>query len=276
MPLRSRNLSWVIVLLSITIQNMCTLFFAHKAHKKYRFILMGNRDEFLNRPTQTAHFWEDKPSIFGGKDLQAGGTWMALSQNGRFATLTNFRDPHNLRKNAPSRGDLVVNFLEKEDAPLEYMESLRADAHLYNGYNLLTYTKGELAYFSNVEYGVKDLGKGIYAVSNHILDTPWPKVAQNKALFAEILAKNETFPIEAAFSLLKNTDTFPEEILPKTGVPPEWEQMLSALFVVSPTYSTRVSTLLLEDYEGHFYMQERAYQVENNEIIEWNRAEIQL
>ncbi len=247
---------------------MCTLFFAHKAHPKYRFILIGNRDEFLNRPTETAHFWADKPAIFGGRDLQAGGTWLALSQNGRFATLTNYRDPQNIRKDAPSRGDLGIDFLENEMTPLAYMQSLQAEAHLYNGYNLLTYEKGELAYFSNIENAPKSLEKGIYAVSNHLLDTPWPKVAENKALFSQLLAENTgVFPLEKAFSLLQNTATFPPEKLPKTGVPPEWEKLLSALFIISPTYGTRVSTVVLEDYEGNFYMEERAYKVENGQIV---------
>lgn len=251
---------------------MCTLFFAHKAHPKYRFILIGNRDEFLNRPTQTAHHWTEKPAIFGGKDMQAGGTWLALHQNGRFSTLTNYRDPQNIRKDAPSRGDLVVNFLENDTLPVDYMKSLQTTAHLYNGYNLLTYTKGELAYFSNVENEVKNLSAGIYAVSNHLLDTPWPKVAENKALFAELIQQNDDFPIDKAFSLLQNRATFPEERLPKTGVPPEWEKMLSALFIVSPNYGTRVSTIVLEDEVGNWYMEERTYHIENDEIVEINRA----
>lgn len=251
---------------------MCTLFFAHKAHPKYKFILIGNRDEFLKRPTQTAHHWTEKPAIFGGKDLQAGGTWLALHQNGRFATLTNFRDPQNIRKDAPSRGDLVVNFLENDISPVDYMKSLQVEAHLYNGYNLLTYKNGELAYFSNVENEVKNLPAGIYAVSNHLLDTPWPKVAENKALFAELIQQNDDFSIEKAFALLQNRATFPEERLPKTGVPPEWEKMLSALFIVSPNYGTRVSTIVLEDNAGNWYMEERAYNVENDVIIETNRS----
>lgn len=255
---------------------MCTLFFAHKSHPKYRFILIGNRDEFLSRPTQTAHLWEDKPYIFAGRDLQAGGTWLALSRDGRFSTLTNYRDPQNIRKDAPSRGDLVVNFLETKLSPLEYLEGLQGDAHLFNGYNLISYAKGELGYFSNVENKVKSLPEGIYALSNHILDTPWPKVEYNKGLFSEMLDTHTEIPLDEAFSILKNTDTFPEERLPKTGVPPEWEKMLSALFIISANYGTRVSTVVLEDYEGNWYIQERAYQVKEGEIVETNRAEMRF
>ncbi len=239
---------------------MCTLFLAYKTHPLYDLILIGNRDEFLDRPTEKAHLWAEYPGLFAGRDLKAGGTWMGISGNGRFATLTNYRDPNDIRPDALSRGDLVKDFLVEESTPLEYLEKIQSQSTLYNGFNLLVGTKDSLGYFSNKQNQIQLLPPGVYGLSNRFLDTPWPKVAENKILFRQLTETEGEFSKEAAFHLLTHSGTYEAERLPNTGVPPEWEKKLSALFIqIPPTYGTRLSTVILMKKNGEIEMEERTY-----------------
>lgn len=243
---------------------MCTLFFALDTHPIYDFILIGNRDEFLNRPTLGATWWDTHPNLFAGKDIQAGGTWMGVSKLGKIAALTNYRDPKNLRANAKSRGDLVKDFLVSAISPSDFIAAHEAEAHLYNDFNLVIGDRNELCYFSNKQKEISlPLQKGYYGLSNGLLDTPWPKVSENKQLFQELVENNEVFPLEQAFQLLQNTKTYPEEILPSTGIPLDLERNLSALFIKMPNYGTRVSTIILRKKTGRMYMEERSYYTDN-------------
>lgn len=239
---------------------MCTLFLAIDSHPIYDLILIGNRDEFLNRPTAAAAWWKDEPNIFAGRDLKAGGTWMGISKNGRFASLTNYRDPHNLRPDAKSRGDLVKDFLNGDISPQDYCDALQEEAHLYNDFNLLVGDRKQTSYFSNKQaHSIPPLAAGFYGLSNALLDTPWPKVANNKLLFEDLVKNNSEFPIEKGFQLLQNPQIYPDAELPQTGVPLALERSLSALFIALPTYGTRVSTIILREKTGKMYMQERSY-----------------
>lgn len=238
---------------------MCTLLFAIDSHEKYDFLLLGNRDEFLKRETQTAHWWQTQPAIFAGKDLVAGGTWMGISETGKVAALTNYRDPQTIRPDALSRGDLVKDFLESELEAADYLDRIQAKAHLYNDFNLLIGSGKEFYYFSNRSLvPIRPLPPGIYGLSNALLDTPWCKVTDSKKRFMELL-QSPDFEIEKGFELLKNPQTYPDELLPSTGVPLEMERALSALFIRLPQYGTRISTYIATDKKGDVWMEERSY-----------------
>ena len=226
---------------------MCLILFAYKVHPSYKLIVAANRDEFYNRETAHAHFWEDAPEILAGRDLEKRGTWMGISRSGRFSALTNFRDPLEATEGKRSRGELVANALTHSGDIKEYMNSLSRTREHFPGYNLLTGDQNDLYYYSNVGNRLEKLGPGIYGVSNHLLDTDWPKVRLGKELVAHCIKGNEEDDrlIENLFSVLNNSDPFPDEQLPKTGVSSEWERLLSSLFIRSHDYGTRSSTVLL-------------------------------
>ena len=164
---------------------MCLLVFALRKHPRLPLIVAGNRDEFHARPTQAAHWWPDKPGVVGGRDLQAGGTWLALHNSGRFATVTNFRDAERPSPKHRSRGHLVTGFLEGNSSPKAYLEEI--DENAYAGFNLIVGTVDEVAYLSNREQGTRDLSPGTYGLSNALLDGPWHKVESSKRGLSDLL-----------------------------------------------------------------------------------------
>ncbi|MCC3648624.1 MAG: NRDE family protein [Bacillota bacterium] len=232
---------------------MCLILFAYKVHPKYKLIVAANRDEFYERPTAPAHFWEDHPHILAGRDLRKMGTWMGVTRNGRFAALTNYRDPNELTEGKRSRGDLVADFLKGSASPADFMNRASEHRSSYPGYNLLAGNLEELFYYSNVEDRVELLQPGIYGVSNHVLDTEWPKVKKGKEGLTALLDNAEGNLTEDLFTLLQNADSAPDERLPKTGVSLEWERILSPLFIKSDGYGTRSSTVLLMSKDEIFY-----------------------
>lgn len=251
---------------------MCLILFAYKVHPEYRLIVAANRDEFYGRPTALAYYWEDHPNILAGRDLEKMGTWMGVTTSGRFAALTNYRDPKETVEGKRSRGEMVAGFLQGRDTPFEYMKKAAADANNYPGYNLLADDGENLYYYSNIENEIKKLSPGIYGVSNHLLNTEWPKVKRGKeGLAAIIKGKNEELSSDL-FKLLQNADQAPDEFLPNTGVPIEWERMLSPLFIQSEGYGTRSSTVLfMKDDKIDFI--ERVYSVDS---FSSNRFEIKI
>jgi uncharacterized protein with NRDE domain len=227
---------------------MCLVLLAWQAHPDYPLVVAANRDEFFSRRTAAADFWGDAPDVLAGRDLEAGGTWLGITRSGRFAALTNYRDPSRQRKGAPSRGELVSRFLTGGQAPRAYLHELESDADRYNGFNLVFGDLEGLWCFSNCGEGELALVPGVYGLSNHLLDTPWPKVARGKsALSAALKALPDEAPL---FGLLRDDSIAPDASLPRTGVSLEWERLLSAAFVRSPQYGTRSATVLLRDHYG--------------------------
>lgn len=224
---------------------MCLIIFAYKCHPKYKLIVAANRDEFYQRPTAGAHFWEDIPGVLAGRDLEKMGTWMGVTKGGRFVALTNYRNPQEVTKGKLSRGELVTGALTFQGELVDYMESLKNKESLYPGYNLLAGDSDELFYFSNVGHKVIKLEPGIYGVSNELLDSYWPKVNIGKKGLENIVSSKEDISVEALFALLAISDPAPDDLLPQTGVPIEMERMLSPLFIKSEGYGTRSSTVLL-------------------------------
>ncbi|WNQ14027.1 NRDE family protein [Paenibacillus aurantius] len=238
---------------------MCLILFAYRIHPEYHLILGANRDEFYNRPTALANYWDDYPNILAGRDLTKMGTWLGVTKKGRFAALTNYRNPEEEGQGKKSRGELVADFLKGHKTPEAFMSEAKQKRNSYPGYNLLTGDANELYYYSNVEDEVRRLEPGIYGVSNHLLDTSWPKVTHGKAGLANLLHRNDL--VEQLFELLRNETSFPDEILPRTGVSLEWERLLSPLFVKSDGYGTRCSTILLLTDET-LEFKERTYSID--------------
>jgi uncharacterized protein with NRDE domain len=223
---------------------MCFIVFAYRIHPSYRLIAAANRDEYYERPSSPVSFWEDATQVLAGRDLKEGGTWMGITREGKFAAITNFRNPSALKKGAPSRGKLVSNFLTGSESAAFYVDKISRQAQKYNGFNLICGDHKDLFVYSN-QGKTEKLEAGIYGLSNHLLDSPWPKVIKGKkALKASMNLCG--LDLEAAlFAILSDRKTAPDQNLPATGVGLEKERWLSPIFIESPGYGTRSSSMVL-------------------------------
>ncbi len=239
---------------------MCLIVFAWKLIPGAPLIAAANRDEFYDRPAAPASWWDDHPQVYAGRDLRGGGTWLGVSRAGRFAALTNIRAPSERRDGAPSRGALVADYLTGEDSPSEYVARIKARTDDFNGFNLLIGDDHTMIWYSNRDHGDARNGEplepGIYGLSNDRLDAPWPKVVRTKAQFASMLCQGA--PEDAYFDMLSDTTRASDCRLPKTGVSLEMERLLSAVCIESPTYGTRVSTVVQLRADKSVSLDERA------------------
>jgi len=240
---------------------MCVIFLAYQTHPGFPLILLANRDEFYARPTAGAKFWEDFPDIFAGRDLVHGGTWLGITNSGRFAAVTNFRDPE-ASAGKFSRGNLVGDFLKTDVSVENYLSEMRARAGEFSGFNLLV---GEISaenqtvgYYSNREDNVKILAPGIYGLSNHLLDTPWRKVEWGKAALSKLL-ENGGFEKKKFLEILDDRTLADDADLPDTGIGLEREKLLSAIFIETPVYGTRSSSLVTVDKDYKISLDERSF-----------------
>lgn len=251
---------------------MCLILFSYSDRLDYKLILAANRDEFYHRPTAPLDFWEDARNVLGGRDLERKGTWLGVSGQGRLAAVTNYREP--AAENAElSRGALISDYLTGSETPNVYLDRLCNNSALYGGFNLVLGDSSGMYHFSNRENVVRKLEPGLYGLSNRLLDTPWPKVVKGKETFSRILEKPE-IDVEAVFTMLNDT-TYPDDgELPDTGVGPEWERMLSPLFIKSPIYGTRSSSVVLIDRRDRIVFYERRYAPGTGEPLETRRMTI--
>jgi len=246
---------------------MCLITFAYQFHPKYTLILAGNRDEFYARPTREAQFWgtEGEPDILAGKDLEAGGTWLGVHQDGRWGALTNYRDFNIQKQDPPSRGELVLDYLKSKDGGEEYLKKLLPTADSYNGFNLLLGDENGLYHLLNQEKEIHSIEPGVHGLSNASLNTPWTKVVRAKEGLSKIIDQPD-FEKEALFKLLLDEDKAPEEALPATGLSNEMEKAVSSIFIKTENYGSRCSTLLLIDKDGNIDFTERRYTPETTNV----------
>ena len=239
---------------------MCLLVLAWNIHPRYRLVIAANRDEFHDRAAAPLAWWVDRPDILAGRDLRSGGTWMGVSRSGRFGVVTNYRELEPPPSpDAPSRGDLVTGFLTSDRPPSTYLEALRGRAARYAGFSLLVGDARELYYFTNRNGRPATLlAPGLYGLSNHLLDSPWPKLLRTRQALARLVAYDELEP-DRVFALLADREPAAEEEVPDTGLPRDWERALSAPFVAHGRYGTRASTLLLIEHAGRVTLHERRF-----------------
>ncbi|HUL93551.1 MAG TPA: NRDE family protein [Burkholderiales bacterium] len=237
---------------------MCLIAVAWRAHPAYRLIVAANRDEYFRRPSAPADFWDDHRGVLAGRDLEAGGTWLGITLGGRFAALTNYRNPSDKMTAAPSRGALVSDFLSGKTGPSGYIKQVQKKAMSYNGFSLLVGNTESLWFLSNRGGDARRVARGIHGLSNHLLDTPWPKVERARAKLAKQLGR--PFDSAAAFELLSDTERAPSAELPSTGVSVELEERLSAIRILAAGgYGTRCSTVLCFTNDGRVEFHERSY-----------------
>ena len=237
---------------------MCLIAFAWRSHPRYRLVLAANRDEYFGRPAARAGFWDDHPNVLAGRDLEAGGTWLGITLDGRFAALTNYRNPADKKTGAPSRGALVADFLTGKTSSQEYVQLVEERAADYNGFSVLVGDVASMFFFSNRGERAARVAPGVHGLSNHLLDTPWPKVERAKAGLAALL--DGPFDSEALFGLLNDTGRAAGSELPSTGVSLELEERLSAIRILAVgAYGTRCSTALCLGEDGRIEFHERSY-----------------
>ncbi len=237
---------------------MCLIVFSYRQHPRFPLLVAANRDEHYGRPTAAAHLWQDYPELLAGKDLEAGGTWLGITRSGRFAAITNHRNPPNTPEQPRSRGLLTLDFLRGSTSPAAYLEQLTASGGDYAGFNLLVGDSSELCCYSNIEGAVQRLSPGTYGLSNALLDTPWPKVERSKEALTALLAYDEP-DLKQLQSTVSCRDIESDNTLPDTGVGVEFERLLSPQFIVSADYGTRATTCLKVDGDGTIAFRESRF-----------------
>ncbi len=245
---------------------MCLLLISYLSHPEYKLIIAANRDEFYKRPATPAQFWTEHPTLLAGKDLEGGGTWLGLTTAGKFSAITNYRDIRNLKQNTPTRGKIVTDFLLNNNSLTEFSKELKEKADLYNGYNLIFGNLYGMNYFSNQTKTLYELKPGIYGLSNHLLDTPWYKIEKSKELFLNVLTKKDIL-MEDFFEILSDKTVSPDDLLPDTGLEKPVERAMSAIFVSTPEYGTRSSTVILVNNQNQASFTEKSMNYETGKWI---------
>jgi len=235
---------------------LCLIVIAWHARADLPLVVAANRDEWRDRPAEPAHWWGEHPGLLAGRDLKAGGTWMGITRGGRFAAVTNFRDPSDKRSTARSRGGLVTEFLLGHEPPKAFLAGLADRVHEYNGFNLILGDGESLCYYGSREGVARAIEPGVHGLSNHLLDEPWPKVIRARAAMQQALVDRD--PALRLFDVLSDTEGAPDEELPDTGVGLELERRLASPLITGVTYGTRASTVLKVAADGAVHLEERS------------------
>ena len=226
---------------------MCLVLFAYRRHADYPLILIANRDEYYARPTRDAHWWDDA-QVLAGRDLEAGGTWLGISRDGRLAAVTNVREPGGMRPGRISRGELTRAYLSGDEDPEAYLQRLAPHDRDYAGFNLLVGDRQGLWFYSNRDHGVRRIEPGVHGISNGAFDEPWPKLSSGKAELEQMLGGD--ISENALLEILTDHQVAPDHRLPSTGVSLDIERMLSSRFIRSPEYGTRACSVITMDRAG--------------------------
>jgi len=255
---------------------MCLLFVAHQSIPGYRLVVAANRDEFHARPSAAAHYWEDAPRVLAGRDLEGRGTWLGLSNAGRFASVTNVRAGHVVKRGPRSRGLIVTDFLTGSARATEFAAALARDAQAYDGFNLLAWDGSDLVWSTNRGAARRALPHGHYTLSNAELDTPWPKSLRLRAACERVLAQPARDPVAALLEILRDATRAADAELPDTGVGYARESALSSIFIEAGGYGTRASTVVMVERNGRARFHERRFdangQVEGDSAFEFQLA----
>jgi uncharacterized protein with NRDE domain len=235
---------------------MCLILFAFRQHSDYPLVVIANRDEYYARPSRDAHWWDDA-DIYAGRDLEAKGTWLGVNRKGRFAAVTNVREPGGMQAGKRSRGDLPRNFLAANGSPEDYLQQLQQRDQDYSGFNLLLGDARELWFYSNREHQIRRLEAGCYGVSNGQFDEPWPKLKSGRAELAAQL--EQSVEHEKLMEILTDHHTAADHELPSTGVELDVERLLSSRFIRSPGYGTRACSVVTFDRDGRIEFSEQNY-----------------
>ena len=240
---------------------LCVAFVAWQAHPQWPLVVVGNRDEAFERPSDPAHWWADEEGVFGGRDMRHGGTWLGVTREGRWSLVTNFRDVAAFESQGRSRGELVRHFLTSEQPPAKWVEGLALRAHTYNTYNVLVGDAGGVVYHGDRAPGPQALPSGVHGLSNALLNTPWPKVEDGRRRLSQHIAQSGAEDMQALATLLGDRASFPDDVLPDTGMGIEWERRLSPLFITDPEghYGTRATTVVAIDVTGGLRFLERRW-----------------
>ncbi|ATO18750.1 serine/threonine protein phosphatase [Acinetobacter sp. LoGeW2-3] len=229
---------------------MCIVALAWRVLDDKPLCLISNRDEFYQRPTVSLHAWENSP-IIAGQDLQSGGTWMGVTASGRWAVITNFRDGNDKNNYPTSRGHIIQNFLESELTPIRFAQELEKQQCDYAGFNLFVGDREQAIYMSNRGEAPQVLAHGVYVVSNGLLTEHWEKTRHLRKRFTQEFLPMMQHPdtpkadlYYAVWDILEDERKIIPELLPKTGISHEMEQLLSSTFIQSPVYGTRCSNFL--------------------------------
>ena len=237
---------------------MCLIYVAWRRHPRHRLVVAANRDEFHARPALPVHWWDDAPGVLAGRDLEAGGTWMAVGTGGRFAAITNYPDPVRL-PGAPSRGALVSDFVAGDQPAEAYLGRVMDEGHRYNGFSLLAMDGDTLAFASNRSRGVVRLDPGVYGLSNHLLDTPWPKVTGGKAELERLITGPEVRVSDLLALLAPDDPRHDEALAADTESDSGRMQWRASRFIIGPDYGTRASAAILLDAGGAGVFVERSF-----------------
>lgn len=238
---------------------MCLILFSLRHHPGFPLIIAANRDERYARASAPLAFWSDAPQVAAGRDLEAGGTWLGITRQGRWGALTNYRQPGGYRTDAPSRGGLVSDYLRGDGAPGQYLAGIEPRAHLFNGFNLLVGNLDEVWYISNRDGGARRIEPGVHGLSNHLLNTPWPKVALGRKYLENLPLDSSAAIIDALLERLRDASRPADADLPANGIGPDRNRALSPAFIEGEHYGTRASTVIVVNANGEVSIRERRY-----------------
>ena len=236
---------------------MCLILFAFQQHDDYPLVVIANRDEYYARPARAAHWWQDMPGIFAGRDLQASGTWLGVNNNGCFAAVTNVREPGRMTPGTKSRGELPAGYLGGNEAPESYLQNLRDNESQYSGFNLLLGNSDELWFASNRDTAIRKILPGVYGISNGRFDEAWPKLSSGKHALEQILGTG--IEEQGLLDILTDNNIAADHELPSTGVALDIERMLSSRFIRSSRYGTRACSLVTIDSDNRVSFTEQNY-----------------
>ncbi len=238
---------------------MCLLAFAIDSHPRYSLVLAANRDEFLDRGAEPAAFWDESPHLLAGRDLQAGGTWLGITTSGRLAAITNYRDPRQQVATPPSRGSLVAEYLRDDSmTTIDMQAHLQRSGERYDGFNLIYGRVNELYYFTNRGGSSGPISPGVHGLSNHLLDSRWPKLVEARRRLEELLQRDMIQPSELLLAMA-DPNPFADHLLPDTGIGPEFERFLSPIFIVGERYATRSTSVIIVERNGMVSFTEKSH-----------------